>query len=295
MLIQTDALTKRYRSVTALEDCSFGVPRGEVLGLLGPNGSGKTTLLRLLMGFLRPTSGSATIDSLNCDRQRVAVHARVGYLPGEARLFRRMRGRDVLRFFARLRPDASLERAVRIAQRLDLDLSRMVALMSTGMRQKTAVAAVLSIDAPVLILDEPTSNLDPTARSEVLALVREAKSAGRTVLFSSHVLGEVEEACDRVLILRRGQLVHEQVMSELRRQHRIRARLNGALPPTPVELNGAVSISCVGRGDVVIETPGELSPLLGWLATLPVAEMHVEPVRLQAVYDRYHGESNGRP
>jgi beta-exotoxin I transport system ATP-binding protein len=293
MLIQADALTKRYRSVTALEDCSFGIPRGEVLGLLGPNGSGKTTLLRLLMGFVRPTSGKATIDSLDCDCQRVAVHARVAYLPGEARLVRRMRGGDVLRFFARLRPDANLQRAMRTAERLELDLSRMVALMSTGMRQKTALAAVLSIDAPVLILDEPTANLDPTARSEVLALVREAKAAGRTVLFSSHVLGEVEEACDRVLILRRGHFVHEQVMNELRRQHRIRARLNGPLPPSPSDLNGSISITRIGAGDVLIETPGELSPLLGWLATLPVAEMHVEPVRLQAVYDRYHGGSDG--
>jgi ABC-2 type transport system ATP-binding protein len=183
---------------------------------------------------------------------------------------------------------------MQIAQRLDLDLSRMVAVMSTGMRQKTALAVVLSIDAPVLILDEPTANLDPTARSEILALVREAKAAGRTALFSSHVLSEVEEACDRVLILRRGRFVHEQVMSELRRQHRIRARLNGPLPPSPLELNGSVSITRAGPDDVLIETPGELSPLLGWLATLPVTEMHVEPVRLQAVYDRYHGESNGR-
>jgi ABC-2 type transport system ATP-binding protein len=293
MLIHADALTKRYRSITALEDCSFAVPRGEVLGLLGPNGSGKTTLLRLLMGFLRPTAGRATIDSLDCDHQRVAVHARVAYLPGEARLFRRMRGGDVLRFFSRLRPDGSLWRAMQIAERLDLDLSRMVALMSTGMRQKTALAAVLSINAPVLILDEPTANLDPTARSEVLALVREAKASGRTVLFSSHVLGEVEEACDRVLILRRGNFVHEQVMIELRQQHRIRARLNGPLPPSPPDLNGAVSITRAGASDVLIETPGELSTLLGWLATLPVAEMHVEPVRLQAVYDRYHGGGNG--
>ena len=292
MLIQAEALTKRYRSVTALEDCSFAVPRGEVLGLLGPNGSGKTTLLRLLMGFLRPTAGRATIDGFDCDRQRMAVHVRTAYLPGEARLFRRMRGRDVLSFFARLRRDASITRAREIAARLDLDLSRMVALMSTGMRQKTALAAVLSINAPVLILDEPTANLDPTARSEVLSLVREAKQAGRTVLFSSHVLGEVEEACDRVLILRRGHFVHEQLMSELRRQHRIRARLNGPLPPSPPELNGAVSITRFGAGDVLIETPGELSPLLGWLATLPVAEMRVEPVRLQAVYDRFHGAGN---
>src|SRR4029079_11237060 len=132
----------------------------------------------------------------------------VAYLPGEARLFRRMRGRDILEFFARVRPDGDPRRAMAIAERLDLDLSRQIALMSTGMRQKTALAAVLSVAAPVLILDEPTSSLDPTARSEALAMVREAKASGTTILFSSHVLSEVEEACDRVAILRRGELVH---------------------------------------------------------------------------------------
>jgi ABC-2 type transport system ATP-binding protein len=161
--------------------------------------------------------------------------------------------------------------------------------MSTGMRQKTALAAVLSVHAPVLILDEPTSNLDPTARSEVLAIVREAKAAGRTVLFSSHVLGEVEEVCDRVVILRRGQLVHEQAMNELRRQHRIQARLTGPLPAPPADLNGALRIARSDNNELVIETPGELAPLLGWLATLPLSEVRIEPVRLQGLYDEYHG------
>ena len=288
-LIVTDHLTKRYGDVAALDDCTLQVQPGEVFGLLGPNGSGKTTLLRLLMGYLQPTRGTARIAGLDCYRQSVEVHSRVAYLPGEARLPPRQRGREVLRFFSRVRPEGSLERARSLAERLRLDLSRQVALMSTGMRQKLALAAVLSFDTPIVILDEPTSNLDPTMRSEILALVREARAAGRTVIFSSHVLSEVEAACDRVAILRQGELVHTQVVSQVRRQHRIRARLTGPMQPAPDELARELSIKINGSSQVVIETPGELSGLLGWLAQAPLAEVHIEPVGLQTVYDKYHG------
>jgi ABC-2 type transport system ATP-binding protein len=289
MLVATHDLTKRYRRITALDRCTLAIAPGEICGLLGPNGSGKTTLLRLLLGYLRPTAGTATIAGLDCYRQSVAIHERCAYLPGEAKLFRRMRGRDALRFFAQVRRDGDFDRALGLADRLKLDVSRPVALMSTGMRQKAALAAVLSCAAPLLILDEPTSNLDPTARSEVLAIVREARAAGRTILFSSHVLSEIEETCDRVVILRRGELVHEQPMHDLRRQHRIRGRLKGAIPAAPAHINGALQITHLSPDEVQIDTAGELAPLFGWLATMPLSEVRIEPVRLQAVYDRFHG------
>ena len=285
--VETHSLTKRYARVTALDGCSLTIERGEVYGLLGPNGSGKTTLIRLLMGFLRPSAGSAAIDGLDCYRQSVEVHARVGYLPGDARLFRQMRGREALRFFCQIRPGASFQRALDLAERLELELSRKVSLLSTGMRQKLALVAVLAAETPLVILDEPTANLDPNVRSEVLALVREAKAAGRTVIFSSHVMDEVEQACDRVGILRRGELVHVERIAELRRQHRIRARLIGPLAAAPAALADQLSIAAA-NGDVVIDTPGELSPLLGWLATLPLAEVTIEPLGLRAVYDQFH-------
>jgi ABC-2 type transport system ATP-binding protein len=287
-IVETRELTKHYGRLPALNDCTLTVRRGEVFGLLGPNGSGKTTLLRLLMGFLRPTRGAATIDGRNCYRDSVAVHSGVSYLPGDVRMFRAMRGRDVLTFFARLRGESTAIRSVGLAARLGLDLSRRVSQSSTGMRQKLALAAVLAADVPLLILDEPTSNLDPTVRATVLTTIREAKAAGRTVIFSSHVMSEVEQVCDRVVILRNGQLVHDQAMSDIQRGHRIHARLNGPLPAVPERFAGQVAIAQHADGKITIDAAGDLSPLLGWLATLPLAEVYVEPVGLQAVYEKYH-------
>ncbi len=290
LFIETEGLTKRYRDLAALDGCTLGVARGEVFGLLGPNGAGKTTLLRLLLGYLKPTSGRAAIDGLDCHRQSVRVRRIVSYLPGEARLFRSMRGSQVLAFFAEIRPGGDLQRAKELAERLELPLSQRVACMSTGMRQKLALAATLSADTPLMILDEPTSNLDPTVRGIVLRLVSEARQSGRTILFSSHVLSEVEAVCDRVAFLRAGRLVHVQPMAELRRRHRIRAELKGPLPPVPEGLQQDVSIHTDGDGRITIETPGELSPLLHWLSGVPLAQMAVEPVGLRTLYDRLHDE-----
>jgi beta-exotoxin I transport system ATP-binding protein len=287
-IVDAHELTKTYGRLAALQNCTLSVQPGEVFGLLGPNGSGKTTLLRLLMGFLRPTGGRVTIADRDCYRDSVAVHAGVSYLPGDVRLVRGMKGRDVLAFFSRLRGQTQAVRNIQLAERLGLDLSRKVAQMSTGMRQKLALATVLAVDVPLLILDEPTSNLDPTVRGTVMALIREARSSGRTVFFSSHVLSEVEQTCDRVAILRRGRLVHDQIMSEIRRGHRIRAQLTGALPPVPEHLAAHLSVSAHANGVMTIDAPGDLAPLLGWLATLPLADVHIEPTGLQSVYEQFH-------
>lgn len=290
VIVVTQELTKRYPGVVALDACSLSVDRGEVFGLLGPNGAGKTTLIRLLLGYLRPTSGAASIDGFNCLSQSVAVRERVAYLPAEAKLFDHMRGREALEFFASVRSNGDLPRSLALAKRLELDLRRHVGYMSTGMKQKLALAAVLAAPTPVVILDEPTANLDPSVRTEVMNLVLEACADGKTVLFSSHVMSEVEQACDRVVILRAGRVVHTQLLSELRSQHRIMAKLAGELDPLPPELSHGATLTCFPEGEVVLETPGDLRPLLGWLATQPLSDLRIEPLGLQTIYTRYHAE-----
>lgn len=288
-IVETVDLTKRFGHFVALDKCSLQIRRGEVLGLLGPNGAGKTTLIRLLMGFMRPSSGTATIDGLDCYRESVEVHRRVAYVPGDARLFGHMRGAEVLRFFTEIRGQSNATRALELADRLKLDTRRRVAFMSTGMRQKLALAVTLAAEVDLMILDEPTANLDPNVRGDVTAMIAEARAGGQTVLFSSHVLSEVEEVCDRVVIARAGRLVHTQVMADLRRQHRIRAKLRGKMVALPESLRQEVT-RCETEGDrLLVETPCELSKILAWLTSQPIEEVMIEPIGLRGIYDQYHG------
>ena len=296
IMVRTDGLTKRYGDFLALSDCSLQVGSGQVFGLLGPNGAGKTTLVRLMLGFLQPTSGRCRIDGLDSRDQSVQVRQRLAYLPGDARLPRHLRGTSVIRLFAEMHPAGNLARSREIADQLDLDLRRRVAAMSTGMRQKLALAVVMGLDTPVLILDEPTANLDPTIRAAILDLVTEAGRAGRTVLFSSHVMGEIEETCEAVVFLRKGKLVHRLKMAELYQRHRITAVAPNGLSEVPATLRKNVRVQQheAGRHDakVKIETSGDLAAVLPWLHSLQLKQLRIEPLGLRAVYDAVHAGSD---
>ena len=176
-LVQIQKLGKRYGDFDALQGCDLAIRRGEVFGLLGPNGAGKTTLMRCLLGFLRPTSGRALIGGFDVWKQRQQTHQLLCYMPAQPQLPRLLRGRDVLRFFSDIRPDADFRLACDLAERLDLDLRRWVALMSTGMRQKLAIAATLCCQAPLVFLDEPTANLDPDIRHQLLREIDQLKQS----------------------------------------------------------------------------------------------------------------------
>jgi len=294
-IVQIERLTKRYGDFTALSDCCLGVRRGEVFGLLGPNGAGKTTLIRLMLGFLQPTSGRCLIDGFDPRLDGVGLRERVAYLPGDARLPRHMRGGGVLRFFAEMHPGGDLERSLAVADRLELQTRRRVGFMSTGMRQKLALSVVLGLSTPLLILDEPTANLDPTIRATVLDLVRSARDAGRTVIFSSHVLSEIEDTCDRVAFLRNGKLAHELAMADLFQRHRITARRPDGPVRLPEEFENNVTLEQAqhGRtGHLQIDTAGDLAPLLTWIASLKLQQIRIEPLGLRAVYDFVHAGSS---
>lgn len=286
-LISTTGLTKRFGNFTALKDVTLDIGRGEVFGLLGPNGAGKSTLIRTLMGFLKPSAGTATIDGRDCHAQRVDVHQGVTYLPGDARLYGLMRAKFLIRQFCGLRSNADVDRALAIADRLELNLERWVGLMSTGMRQKLALSVCLAVDCPLIILDEPTANLDPTIRSRVLTLVREARDAGKTVILSSHVLPEIEAVCDRVGILKQGALVYLKPLKDLSQQHRIQFKLENTLPPPPAELESLVTIRKKNPG-YLIETPERVCDVLKWLTQFPLEDVSIEPIGLQSVYDQFH-------
>jgi ABC-2 type transport system ATP-binding protein len=293
MLLHTEDLTKDYGRIRALDQLSLTVAPGEVVGLLGPNGSGKSTALRLLLGFMRPTSGSARIAGHDCWHDSVAARSQVAYLPGELRLYENMTGRQLIHFLSAVRQHYPGRELDLLARRLDIDLDRPIAQMSSGMKRKVALLQVLVPQAPLLILDEPTNTLDPTMRDELLAQLRLARDQGQAVLFSSHVLHEVERVCDRVAILQRGRLVHLQKMSDLREVYLIRVQLErppDALPELPGLRRQSRALSSETSPYVLtLEYAGPLPPLLAWLAQQSVVDLKVEPLGLGPIYHRYHG------
>ncbi|MCU0710779.1 MAG: ABC transporter ATP-binding protein [Pirellula sp.] len=285
-IVSVKNLTKRYGEFLALNGCSLEVPQGSIFGLLGPNGAGKTTLIRSLLGYIKPTSGVATIDGFDCITESLKVRERTSYLPAETKLFRTMRGIDCIEFFSSIHPRGDFQRAKSIAERLQLDWSRRVAFMSTGMRQKLAISCVLSCSTSLIILDEPTANLDPNVRAEILVLVKEAQSKGATIVFCSHVLSEIEEICDRAAILRRGEAVETIDIKSVKPVHRVRGT------PT-VSMRAWSSHNTVRRfverGDYVeFELDGDMGDHLELLQTMKLGNIVVESVGLRTLYDRIH-------
>src|SRR5947209_7495802 len=259
MLLRTEHLTKDYGRFRALDDLTLSIAPGEVFGLLGPNGSGKTTALRLLLGFLRPTAGHAWIGEHDCWRDSVAARSQVAYLPGELRLYENMTGRQLVRFLGELRGQKTPPELEPLARRFDIDLDRPLAQLSSGMKRKVALLAVLVPHAPLLIMDEPTNALDPSMRDELLAQLRRARDQGQTVVFSSHVLAEVEQVCDRVGILQQGRLVHLQEMAELREGRSVTGRFRRPVAG-PDGLTG-LTVRATGPGGAAeLEDRGPLPP-----------------------------------
>src|ERR1044071_6944593 len=214
--IQLDNLTRRYGRRRGIERVSLSVPAGALFGFLGPNGAGKTTTIRVLLGFLRPGSGSARIFGLDCWRDSKAIKRDVGYIPGDLRLSEWMNGATALSIFGAVR-GRDLSRSGReLAETFALDLRVKVREMSRGMRQKLGLILALAHAPRLLVLDEPTSALDPLMQELLHDSLRRLAGAGHTVFFSSHSLGEVEQLCDRVAIVRDGEIVADESLAALR-------------------------------------------------------------------------------
>jgi ABC-2 type transport system ATP-binding protein len=281
-ILRATELTKQYGRTTALQQLNLSIAPGEVVGLLGPNGSGKTTALRLFLGFLRATAGSVQVAGFDCWKDSVKVRKLVTYLPGELRLYENMTGRQLVVFLNKLRGVSSND-VDALAKRLDINPELPLTQLSSGMKRKVALLSVLVPKVPLLILDEPTNTLDPTMRDEFLEQIRLAKRDGKAVLFSSHVLAEVEAVCDRVVMLRKGSLVHEQDVATLQKGRTVRATLTGAVLDGPPS-GGTLTIT---GNQLKLDYLGDLPQLLSWLQQQPISELHIEPSSLAPIYQRF--------
>lgn len=213
-VIELDRLTKRYGDVTGILDLAFDVHEGEIFALLGPNGAGKTTTVRLLLDFIRPTSGSAKLFGMDPRRDGIAIRGRIGYLPGDFVTYNYMTGEDVASYFASLRGQERI-RFDEMCQRFELDPTRRIKELSKGNRQKVGLMQAFMNDPDLVVLDEPTTGLDPLLQKEFQNLILDERRMGKTVLLSSHVLSEVEATADRVCIIRNGTSVALNSVSDL--------------------------------------------------------------------------------
>lgn len=297
-VIVTEGLSKHYgHAIRALDDLTIEVRPGEIFGFLGPNGAGKTTAIRLLLGFIHPTAGSATVLGLDAQRDSVAIRGRVGYLPGGITLYDSLTGLDLLDYLADLygRPAA---RRAELTDRLELSaatLRRPVRDYSRGMRQKIGIVQAFQHDPELAILDEPTEGLDPLMQRAFYDILDELRAAGRTIFLSSHVLAEVERVCDRVAIVRQGRLVALEDVAALlaRRRRHVEIRVRGEAP----RLEGVDGVSGVVARDglVTCDLEGDVAPFLAALHGASVVDLTIEPAHLEEAFLELYADAPQTP
>jgi ABC-2 type transport system ATP-binding protein len=289
--IRAEGLSKRYGSRRGIEALDLTVGRGEAFGLLGPNGAGKTTALRLLTGFLRPSAGRATIAGLDCWRQRRRVLELIGYVPGHVRLYEHMRAWGLIKLIDRLHGGGHLWRAGELAERLRFDPTLAIHEYSRGNKQKLAVITALMHRPRLLVLDEPTTSLDPIIADEVHGLLEEAREGGATLLLSSHALGEVERVCRRVGVLRDGRLIAVEPIERFRHNHLRRLTVTFDGPPPADAAPGLTRLGGCNGHTVEYAVTGELAAALRWLAGQNVADLEIAWPRMEEVFLGYYRDT----
>ena len=293
-VIVAERLTKSYGSTRGVTDLSFSVHAGEVFGYLGPNGAGKSTTIRTMLDFQRPTSGRITVFGVEARADPAAVHARVGYVPGEFGLYERMQVRDYLDAYAAFRRGAGGDQIGPLAERLRLDLDRTIHELSHGNKQKIGLVQAFMHEPDLLVLDEPTQGLDPLVQQTFYELLDEARARGGTVFLSSHILPEVERTCDRVGIIRDGTLLSVDDIGDLKAKA-LRTIVFHFAAPTPaaafVHLPSVVAAE--GHGDAVTLTvQGELDEIVKAAAQHTVVNVETREPSLEEIFLRAYRDGS---
>jgi ABC-2 type transport system ATP-binding protein len=288
-------MTKRYGKLTAVSDLRLEVNQGEILGFLGLNGAGKTTTIRILLDLLRPTSGRASIFGRDCQAEGIEARSLAGYLPGEMGIYSDLTGCEVLDFLAGLsRQGVNRQYRRELQDRLELpdsDLRRKLREYSAGMKRKLGLIQAFQAAPPLLILDEPTEGLDPLMQESFYQLLADERRRGRTVFMSSHVLSEVERVCDRIALLRRGELALLSTVEEIRKlaARRMRVFFSEDVKIDPDLPPGHEVVEIKPRA-WTLRVEGLVGPLLSLLSALPVKDLEVEEPRLEDVLIKYYRE-----
>jgi ABC-type multidrug transport system ATPase subunit len=294
-IIQTEKLTKSYGSHRGIIDIDLTVQEGEAFGFLGPNGAGKTTTIRTLLDNIRPTSGRALVFGIETTVDPVAIHRRIGYLPGEFALYDKLTGGQTIEYFANLRGGVEAAYQQQLVERLDLDTSRKFKEYSKGNKQKVGLIAALQHRPDLLLLDEPTSGLDPLVQQTFYEIIREAKAEGRTIFLSSHILSEVEKTCDRVAIIREGQLVKVDRVEALRdlAHHHVELRFAGDVPVGAFAALPGVSELTTEENLLRMRVFGSITPIVREAAHYELLDFVSREPSLEETFLAQYGRGEG--
>ena len=289
--IRVDGLTKRFGRVVAVEDLSMTVAPGEVFGFLGPNGAGKSTTIRLLLGLIRATAGSARIFGCAADDVRQS-HRHIAYVPADVALWPRLTGAEILELLGYVGPGVDAAYRDELVDRFDLELDKPARTYSTGNRQKVALVAAFATRAPLLMLDEPTSGMDPLMEREFRGCVAEARGRGQTVFLSSHQLAEVEAVCDRVAILRAGRLVEVDSIADLRGLHQTVVEVSyRGVRPSFENIAGISSVEQLDGERLRFNLTGSPAAALRALAAADITAVTMHEPTLEEIFLAYYGEA----
>lgn len=293
--IELQHLTRSYGARRGINDVTLRVPEGTLFGFLGPNGAGKTTAIRVLLGFLRPTNGQATALGLDCWRDSARIKQDVGAIPGDLRLWPWLTGHSALALFGRIRRRDLRTQGRALAEELELDLSVAVRRMSRGMRQKLGLVLALAHEPRLLVLDEPTTALDPLMQDRLRGILRRMANKGHTVFFSSHTLSEVEDLCERVAIVKDGRIVADGTLESLRADTgyivswRVRDGGGGVdRPPSAMVGLAGLSIEHAKDGEYSGTYVGPVRDLLAYVSSLDVEDITITRMDLETLFRRYY-------
>ena len=290
MIINTNNLTHHYGRRIGIQSLTLQVKQGTLFGFLGPNGSGKTTAIRILLGLLRPTQGSARIFDMDCTHESARIKAQIGYLPGDLRLYNWMTIRKALKIIGQVRRRDIIKTGLNLAGRFELDPTLPVAKMSRGNKQKAGLIMAMAHNPKLLILDEPTTSLDPLVQNTLFQYLQELAQTGVTIFFSSHTLSEVERLCDEVAILRTGRLVAHESITQLRSQAgrevtiiwQPNTDLTKIAPPPDLTLHHQ------NNHQWTATFRGSTPDLIQWLTTQPIQDITLTPPDLARVFQSHY-------
>ena len=297
-LIDTWKLGKRYRGskAYALHDLNLHVAPGEVYGLLGPNGAGKSTTIRTLMNFVQPTEGSARIMGLDTVKDNVAIKRSVGYLASDMAMYPKMTGAQFLQYLGELQGDYDAAYQHTLIRMLRAEPAQRLGDLSRGNRQKFAIIQAFMHRPQVLILDEPSSGLDPLMQEAFYTLLHEAKDRGAAIFMSSHIMSEIQKVCDRVGIIRGGQLIAERDIAQMAQEaaHTLDITFRTAPPLAALKRVRGVEVTTQDARHVTLRLRGELPPLLAVLAKEDVVQLDAHQLDLEELFMHYYADEESR-